>query len=61
MHGLSGGRWPASGKPDAPPPTRRALVVSAAEKMRSQGALKALDGVSATLNLSEFCICGENF
>ena len=21
MHGLSGGRWPASGKPDAPPPT----------------------------------------
>ncbi len=22
MHGLSGGRWPASGKPDAPPPTR---------------------------------------
>ena len=21
-HGLSGGRWPASGKPDAPPPTR---------------------------------------
>src|SRR5262249_3258427 len=22
MHGLSGGRWPASGQPDAPPPTR---------------------------------------
>lgn len=39
----------------------RALVVSAAEKMRSHGALKALDGVSATLNLSKFCICGENF
>src|ERR1019366_4015771 len=23
MHGLSGGRWPASGQLDAPPPTRR--------------------------------------
>jgi hypothetical protein len=22
MHGLRGGRWPALGKPDAPPPTR---------------------------------------
>ena len=22
MHGLGGGRWPALGQPDAPPPTR---------------------------------------
>ena len=30
MHGLSGGRWPASGQPDAPPPTRhrRSRVMS---------------------------------
>jgi hypothetical protein len=39
----------------------RARDVSAAERMRSHGALKALDGVSATLNLSNFASAGRTF
>src|ERR1017187_6779835 len=31
MHGLSGGRWPASGKPAAPPPTRQFRLASGAK------------------------------
>jgi hypothetical protein len=46
MHGLSGGRWPASGKPDAPPPTRVSYfdVTSADRELAVNGLGKRPNG-----------------